>query len=281
MSIAEHILAFGIACMAARYFVPRIYEILKADGRHISNYRGRPVVTGMGLALMFPCLFGMLPFLLEGVKADCLSYLAAVVSLVVLGIVDDMLGDGKVRGIMGHMKVILKGGLSTGGIKLIIAVFLGAVLSCYYYSHVFHRLLYALVFLLFINFINLMDLRPGRAIKVFLFLLVVLALLGRFSNIRIFLPVIAAVPFYIKGEMNERYMLGDTGANLLGGMLGYYTIRVLSPVPAFAIASVLLLIQLAAEHYSISKFIETTPFLRHIDEMWRMKKDADTGMDRV
>ena len=179
------------------------------------------------------------------------------------------------------MKIILKGGLSTGGIKLITAVFLGMLLSYYYYSFTMQWLIYTLVFLLFINFINLMDLRPGRAIKVFLFSVVMLALTGRLNNIWIFLSIITATLFYIKGEMREQYMLGDTGANLLGGILGFYAIRTVPPASAFIIASILLLIQIAAEYYSISKIIRAIPFLRYIDELWRMEKDADTGMDRA
>ena len=129
------------------------------------------------------------------IKLDYLAFLTVVVTLVVFGVIDDLLGDGKAKGIRGHVKIILKGGLSTGGIKLITAVFLGMLLSYYYYSFTMQWLIYTLVFLLFINFINLMDLRPGRAIKVFLFSVVMLALTGRLNNIWIFLSIITATLF--------------------------------------------------------------------------------------
>lgn len=281
MNMTEHILSLVISSIAARYFIVRIYRLLAANSIYTSNYSGRPVVTGMGLALMFPCLLGTMPFLIHRIEFDYLGFVTAVVSLVVLGVIDDILGDGKIRGIKGHLMVILKGGLSTGGIKLIIALFLSILLSFYYHSYFVYRLVYTLIFLLFINFINLMDLRPGRATKVFLISVIILLLTGRFNNLWIFTPVATAIPFYIKGEMREQYMLGDTGANLLGGILGYYTIKNISPAPAFIMAFILLAIHIVAEYYSISKIIESVPILRQIDQLWRMKDDADTGMDRV
>ena len=61
MDIIE-ILSIGISGITARYFVPRIYKILSANSKYVSNYNGRPVVTGMGLALMFPCLLVLFLF---------------------------------------------------------------------------------------------------------------------------------------------------------------------------------------------------------------------------
>ena len=35
---------------------------------------------------------------------------------------------------------------------------------------------------------------------------------------------------YIKGEMKELYMLGDAGASLLGGILGFYWVSFLNTI---------------------------------------------------
>jgi hypothetical protein len=126
-----------------------------------------------------------------------------------------------------------------------------------------------------------MDLRPGRAIKVFLLSVILLMILGGFSNVWILTPVLTALPFHMKGEMEEKYMLGDTGANLLGGIAGFYAIKAVTLAPAAVMAAVLLSIHVIAEYRSLSRFIESIPALRFIDQLWRLKTDGDTSMDRA
>jgi UDP-GlcNAc:undecaprenyl-phosphate GlcNAc-1-phosphate transferase len=231
MGIIQLFLSSVVSIIAIWYILPRIFNILKKKGIIVRNYLGYQVVTGMGLAFVFPCILSIIPLFIHKITADYLAFLAVVISLTLLGIIDDLLGDGTVKGLKGHIIAIIRGDLSTGGIKLIIATAVGTLISFFYHANPAYWFLYTLLFLLFINFINLLDLRPGRAIKTFLILMFPLLLLGRFEYIWIFIPLMASIPFYLKGEMKEQYMLGDTGANLMGGILGFLSLCSMKVAP--------------------------------------------------
>jgi UDP-N-acetylmuramyl pentapeptide phosphotransferase/UDP-N-acetylglucosamine-1-phosphate transferase len=77
--------------------------------------------------------------------------------------------------------------------------------------------------------------------------------------------------FYLEGEMEEAYMLGDTGANLLGGILGFYEVIGL-PVKGKIILTIFLVaLHVLAEFQSFSKWIDAVPILRAIDRLGRKK----------
>jgi len=281
MNIIKYMFSIVLSCFTVWYFLPKIFKLLKDKGRTADNYRGRPVVTCMGLIFVFPCMFSVVPYMTCGIDLDHLAFLAVTASLTLVGMVDDVFGDGTIKGIKGHVMVILKGGLSTGGIKLIISTLIGMFVSFYHYTNIVYWGVYTLLLLLFINFINLMDLRPGRAIKAFVFSILILMPLSGFASLWVVIPVLSAIPFYLKGEMKEKYMLGDTGANLLGGIAGFYAVKTTPLIAAFIIMAVLLAVQVIAEYYSLSKFIESVPVLRFIDGLWRLKRDGDASTDRA
>jgi UDP-N-acetylmuramyl pentapeptide phosphotransferase/UDP-N-acetylglucosamine-1-phosphate transferase len=255
--------------------------MLKTRGMIVKNYRGQPVVTSMGLTFIFPCALSIIPFMVAGIEPEHMAFLTVVTSLTLTGFIDDVLGEATIKGIKGHVAELIKGRISTGGVKLIITALVGMFVSRYYHKSLIAWGVYALLFSLFVNFINLMDLRPGRAIKVFLLSVILLMILGGFSNVWILTPVLTALPFHMKGEMEEKYMLGDTGANLLGGIAGFYAIKAVTLAPAAVMAAVLLSIHVIAEYRSLSRFIESIPALRFIDQLWRLKTDGDTSMDRA
>jgi len=281
MRLIDQIASLVLSCFAVRFFMPRIFKMLKTRGMIVKNYRGQPVVTSMGLTFIFPCALSIIPFMVAGIEPEHMAFLTVVTSLTLTGFIDDVLGDATIKGIKGHVAELIKGRISTGGVKLIITVLVGMFVSRYYHKSLIAWGVYALLFSLFVNFINLMDLRPGRAIKVFLLSVILLMILGGFSNVWILTPVLTALPFHMKGEMEEKYMLGDTGANLLGGIAGFYAIKAVTLAPAAVMAAVLLSIHVIAEYRSLSRFIESIPALRFIDQLWRLKTDGDTSMDRA
>ena len=64
-------------------------------------------------------------------------------------------------------------------------------------------------------------------------------------------------------------MLGDTGANLLGGLAGLWLVLTLSTAgQVFALAT-LVIITLYGEFFSISALVERTPGLRELDSWGR------------
>ena len=123
------------------------------------------------------------------------------------------------------------------------------------------------------NFVNLLDLRPGRAIKGFGIMLLLISGLTWFSQIQFILPVISVLVLYIKGEMKEFYMLGDTGANLLGGILGFYGVLALTPIAKGCLLIALLFLQLFAEYHSLSAIIAEHPLLKKMDMLGRKQEE--------
>jgi len=249
--------------------------MFSAKGITVKNYAGKQVVTGAGITFLFPCMLGLLPFAWQEGAEAILGYLMVVVFMPLLGMIDDILGDGTVKGLKGHIKVFISGGFSTGGVKALGAVIVAFFLSMQYRIGVVGQLLNIVIFPLFTNFINLLDLRPGRAIKAFGFFSVLLALITGLSSLWIFLPIIASLCVYFRGEMQEEYMMGDTGSNLLGGILGYYALKELSIHAKFIFTAFLLLMHWAAEIYSFSKWFSTVPILRYIDHIGMKRKEKE------
>jgi len=281
MGLIDQMVSLALSCFAARLFMPSIFKMLKGGGMMVRNYRGQPVITSMGLSFIFPCLWGIIPFMFAGIEPEHVAFLAVVTSLALVGFIDDAVGDTAIKGIKGHIGELIRGRISTGVVKLVMSALLGLFITAYYHKRLIAWGIYALLFSLLVNFINLMDLRPGRAIKAFLLVAIALVILGGFSNVWMLIPVMAALPFYMKGEMEEKYMLGDAGANLLGGIAGLYAVKSITLVTAAIMSVLLLSIHAIAEYCSLSKFIESIPALRFIDQLWRVKADEDTGMDRA
>jgi len=141
-----------------------------------------------------------------------------------------------------------------------------------------HYLLQVALLVLTTNFFNLLDLRPGRSAKVFLLLGVLLSVVawhGRFTGNLAFVPLwmvgplvapILVVGFY---DLRGRTMLGDTGANLIGGVAGIWMVLALGTTGQLIALAIVLAITVYGEFRSLSALIERTPLLRQIDSIGR------------
>src|SRR6201995_4974295 len=141
---------------------------------------------------------------------------------------DDIAGSGAKRGFKGHLGALAHGEITTGSVKLggIGATGLAAAL-CTGGPAVDVAINTALV-AGSANLLNLFDLRPGRAIKVTLAAGLPIGLTqlarpdagrGRGGVATMAAPLGAAVAL-LPDDLGERAMLGDAGANALGGMVG-------------------------------------------------------------
>jgi UDP-GlcNAc:undecaprenyl-phosphate GlcNAc-1-phosphate transferase len=117
------------------------------------------------------------------------------------------------------------------------------------------------------NLANLFDLRPGRAFKVVL-LHAPAALTSHPSGALVAAacgPAVALLP----EDLGERAMLGDTGANAAGALLGTALVSRLGPRGRLAALAVVTGLTLASERVSFTKVIEATPVLRDLDGLGR------------
>jgi hypothetical protein len=116
------------------------------------------------------------------------------------------------------------------------------------------------------NLLNLLDLRPGRALKAGLLLGVPLAA-GRGGGLAAG-PVGAAAAL-LPDDLDERIMLGDSGANALGALLGLALAARTGRMGRAVALTGLAALNLAAERVSFSAVIDATPALRVVDRLGR------------
>lgn len=202
------------------------------------------------------------------------------------GALDDLVGDSSSRGLRGHLGAICRGEVTTGAIKM---VGLGStgLLTAWMLDRP-RRPAGALATLVgggviagSANISNLLDLRPGRALKVVLLLAAPIVARGRaakpsgsdvgpavgtdVSAIATVTAAIGALP----ADLGGRSMLGDTGANSAGALLGAALVARTGPRGRLLALAVVSALTLASERVSFTTVIESTPGLRELDALGR------------
>src|SRR5664280_697907 len=121
------------------------------------------------------------------------------------------------------------------------------------------------------NLVNLLDLRPGRALKAVLVAGAPLVL-GRGSGGSLVAGPAGVALALLPGDLAERRMLGDAGANALGAVLGVGWAAGggrASPGRRIVALVVLAAVTAASEVVSFSRVIDATPVLRGLDRIGR------------
>ena len=244
------------------------------------NYRGHALPTAVGLVLAVATLF------VEGARVVAasaagdgsrmdgarLGVLVLAVGLSLLGLVDDLAGDGDRRGFRGHLRSLAEGRLSTGGLKLFGggAVALVAVAAVRPGGPLGYLLTDAALVALAANVGNLFDRAPGRTIKVSALAFVVLVVATRASTeLGATAVLIGGALAMLLDDLHERVMLGDTGANLLGGGLGLAVVATGTDVTRLAVLAVLCILNGISEWVSFSRVIDGFAPLRVLDRAGR------------
>jgi UDP-N-acetylmuramyl pentapeptide phosphotransferase/UDP-N-acetylglucosamine-1-phosphate transferase len=239
------------------------------------NHRDEPVTLLEGPAYAAGALAGCL--LSSGVGRRARSAaLVATAAAAGLGGYDDLSGNSARRGLAGHLKALTQGEVSTGAVKIaglgVSGLVAGALLHPRDGGSRIGRLLDITTSGALVagtaNLVNLLDLRPGRALKVVAGLGALTAAAGGASAplaAAAVGPAVVALP----GDLGERAMLGDTGANAAGALLGVaWAARLPRPARLLALAAVTGL-TLASERVSFTAVIERTPALNALDQLGR------------
>lgn len=273
-------LSAGLALLAGilveRLALHFILPMLKENGALRQNFQGIDIPVSVGIT--FP--LAIISVFLLYIPSSCFHpvyypFLLGIIFISFLGFIDDMLGQRDALGFKGHFGALLKGRLTTGGLKAagggLIALFLAMLQSHNWYDILLNTLLIAL----FTNMLNLLDLRPGRAIKGFLFFLVLLAGAARGElDWLMIAPLLGAVICYFAFDLKAQAMMGDAGSNVLGLALGYSCMVSLSLTWRAAILVFLILMHIYTEKYSLTKTIEKVPLLRAVDQLGRRNSDG-------
>ncbi|MBK5221492.1 MAG: hypothetical protein JJE52_01170 [Acidimicrobiia bacterium] len=244
------------------------------------NVRGIDVPTAGGVVIVVALLPGwMLADLLLVHTDDVVSYhLAASFGIVTvtavfafLGIVDDVLASGPERGFRGHLGALFHGRFTTGGLKLVGGGLVALVLAAGAGS-LWEVVVDGAVIALAANTANLFDRAPGRVTKVSslaLVLLLATASGGERHQLAMVALVVGAAAGLLVAELREQVMLGDTGANPLGAVIGLGLVTVCGTVVTVAVLAVLVALNVASEKVSFSEVIDRTPPLRWLDQLGR------------
>ena len=175
---------------------------------------------------------------------------APVAPVALIGLADD-LWSGEERGFQAH----LRRGASTGVLKLVGIPAYGLLWT--------RSVPGALLVGLAANVLNQLDTRPGRALKAFAFGVLLL----RGAPPRAVGAAVLLAPY----DLREMAMLGDSGSNALGAVLGFRSVERLSRRQRWSAIAALAGLTLLGERRSLGALIERTPLLRDLDRLGRQR----------
>ena len=226
------------------------------------NYRGRQVLFPLGILLL--AVGGL------ALTAGLNRWLVFLCGVGYLGLLDDLAG-GSARGWREHGLAVTRGELSTGAIKAAGTLALAAYAAAGDGASGAGLIIEVLVLALTAHLGNLLDTRPGRPEKAFALTAAVVCLASwSLAPLGPIAPVIPAVGLCAWLTLGEWAMLGDTGASLIGGMIGVLLVTTLSPLGLALALAVLAAISLYGEFRSISAAIERVPPLQRLDSLGRV-----------
>ncbi|MFO7590202.1 MAG: hypothetical protein R6X23_04810 [Acidimicrobiia bacterium] len=249
-----------------------------------ANFRGVRLPTSAGVLVVLAVLvveagravLGSLGVGNEpGLTVERSEVLFAVFAFGLLGLLDDLLGDGSTRGFRGHVRALFHGEITTGFLKLFGGAGVAVVLVATPGFATGRRLLVdAVLIALAANLGNLLDRAPGRTIKAAMIAYVPLAILLGDGAVGIAIaPAMGAAFALLPDDLGERLMLGDAGANVIGATLGLGVVLGRGEATRVTALVVLIVANVAAEFVSFSAIIERVAPLRWLDHLGRRRQD--------
>lgn len=247
-----------------------------------TNYRGATVsLTGGPALATAAAVTAAAGAALEG-RGPAVAGAALVAGLGAggVGFYDDLVGarlQHRAKGFRGHLAALRRGRVTSGVVKiagvgaagLTAAVLLEAGRPGYSRWRTAGMVaLGAGVVAGTANLFNLLDLRPGRALKVGLLAGAPLAA-GPAGGL-------AAGPLgsslgLLPADLDEQVMLGDSGANAFGALLGVAFAARAGPAARAAALAVIAALTMASERVSFTQVIAKVPGLRDLDELGRRR----------
>jgi hypothetical protein len=195
-----------------------------------------------------------------------------------LGALDDLAGDARSKGLKGHLSALARGEVTTGAMK-VVGLGVAGVLSAALVDArrgatvrdggptAFDTVVGGAVIAGAANLLNLLDLRPGRALKA---AVIAGALTAADPRAEVASgAAVGAAAALLGPDLAGETMLGDTGANSAGALLGSAFVARSGRRGRLGALAVLSALTLASERVSFTKVIEATPGLRELDALGR------------
>ena len=253
--------------------IPMVKYMLESCGLIRKNYRGEMIQVGMGIAFIPALMVNSAILTYFNIEHDRLLLifvlLFAVMAMAFAGIMDDAIGNRDVTGLKGHFLSMFKGRLTTGGFKAVLGGFIGIVVSAAVADNILGVVVGTLVVALATNFMNLLDLRPGRAIKVYLIISILVLIFAGDFNRQLYMLLLPGVVSYFIFDLKALSMMGDAGSNVLGVFIGVMIVISFSIQVQLVCLVGLIAIHVLTEKYSLTKLIEQNSVLNFIDKLGR------------
>jgi hypothetical protein len=204
----------------------------------------------------------------------------AAVSSAGLGALDDLAGDSSSKGLRGHLGALARGEVTTGAVKILGLGATGLVSAALIDGGTraggprprgtpgaVDTLVGGAVIAGAANLLNLLDLRPGRALKATILMGALTATSPRAAAGAG--AAAGAAAGLLGPDLAGEAMLGDTGANSAGALLGAALVQRTGRRGRWVALAALTALTLASEKVSFTKVIESTPGLRELDALGR------------
>jgi UDP-N-acetylmuramyl pentapeptide phosphotransferase/UDP-N-acetylglucosamine-1-phosphate transferase len=272
------VLAAAVAWLLTRTLAVRVTALSPLTAR---NYRGLEVPAATGIAIVLGVLGAAGVTVLAAtalsdeasaaVAASALVGAGAALGFGLLGLWDDMMPSSE-RGWGTHVRALRAARPTGGAVKLAGGAMLGVLLASAFGGSFWGISLRGALIALSANLVNLLDLRPGRAIKFWVIMAAGPVIATLVSGNRASLIIVAAAAAalaFLPIDLGERGMLGDVGANALGGVLGVATVAAASTPVEVGLVVVLLAVHVVADRPGLSRVIAATPPLAVLDRIGR------------
>ena len=267
------IMLFCIGVVVTLTSVPMISKMLEKSDMIRANYKGDMIPVGLGLVFIPTLIINSVILIYSNIVPEKIimiyMLLFASIAMSFVGIIDDSLGNRGVTGLIGHFKALFKGSLTTGAFKALLGGFVGLTLAVTLSKSIPNIIVATLVVALSTNMMNLFDLRPGRAIKAYVILAIIIFLASTKFNREVMMLIVPAVLAYFYFDLRALTMMGDAGSNVLGVSIGVFIVSSFD-LPVQLVSLVLLVaIHVLTEKFSLTKIIENNKFLDYVDKLGR------------
>lgn len=266
------ILSFVSSSVLTYIVMPMFYDMLLNNNCTELNYNKEQIPIGMGLVFVFIQTFTIyiVSFYMESMDVFILAYIISILSIGIVGLLDDIIGEKKIKGFKGHLSSLLKRKLTTGGLKLIVGGISGVLISILISTGLVQIIINTAIIGLFTNLINIFDLRPGRAGKVFVLLSLILLFTSRAGGYNyIIISLLGIILVYLPKDLKAKVMMGDVGSNILGITLGIFCTITQVLEARILYLTFLIMIHIISEFYSFTDIIDNNKVLCYIDKLGR------------
>lgn len=267
------LMLFCIGVVITLVSIPHIDKLLDRGGLIRQNYRGNLIPVGMGIVFIPALLINSTILLFSNVKPERITNILVlsfgIITMCLVGLMDDTLGNRNDTGLKGHFVKLFKGDLTTGAFKALVGGFVGLFVSVTLSKNPLDIIVGTLVIALATNFMNLLDLRPGRAIKVYLFIVIICLIFCSKFERELMMLILPAVVAYFYYDLKAMAMMGDAGSNILGVSMGIFIVLAFDIKVKIAVLILLIAIHVLTEFYSLTKIIEKNSILNKIDKFGR------------